>query len=741
MSTNADKPSSPATPAGTLAPAKPASAAAPESKGDFWRIAHRSLRGQYRFALIIAGGGAIAGAAIGTMLGQRLYSATGLVRIASVLPQVMHETDQNRPMAMFDGFIQAQRELMTSREIVDAALHEAPWQKVSKTRRVPNEERFAASLRVETRPRSDFLRVVFSSKDPVVSAAAVQSVISAYQAAFLKDQQHSEDQRLTQLQSRKATLSAELKTLEEKISQTGKGLDQADIEPLYAAAAERLKKLRGAMADVQVALAGGPDLTDRIGGPARSAAELVADEMLQSYAAESAKADTELAAAVARGCGPNHRTIIQLTAIAKECRERLSEYAQECEKRRASTETGASPLTLKEREQNLRKLTQGAEDEIKGLAAQRAELALLESQAATLRQNLSETDSRLDALATEATAGSRLTVVTSGDEPMTALLDNRAKVATVGMLMGFAAPTAGLIFFGALRRRYRFCDDVVSDLSGRVPFVAVLPDLDEAPALSPEAAHCVHDLRVRLQPAEPGRQRMYLIASATGGEGKTSIAMSLGLSFAAAGFRTLLIDAGLASRRVTTGFGVDDASGMLEAVGGEQPAIRKVRSGLSILPAGRAGRDDACRLAPAATGRVLAALRERFDVVLIDSDPVHNSLAAPVIAPHVDGVLLSLSRNQDQTLVQKAVKQFESLGASLACAVFNRAPASDFQARDTDENEAAAPSRVLAPKLNRFGPLVAATLGSLSLSREDDLELSPDGMTLARSDAPQRAVA
>jgi putative spermidine/putrescine transport system substrate-binding protein len=36
----------------------------------------------------------------------------------------MHETDQNRPMAMFDGIIQAQREVMMSPETIQAAMKE-----------------------------------------------------------------------------------------------------------------------------------------------------------------------------------------------------------------------------------------------------------------------------------------------------------------------------------------------------------------------------------------------------------------------------------------------------------------------------------------------------------------------------------------------------------------------------------------------------------------------------------------
>ena len=143
-----------------------------------------------------------------------------------------------------------------------------------------------------------------------------------------------------------------------------------------------------------------------------------------------------------------------------------------------------------------------------------------------------------------------------------------------------------------------------------------------------------------------------------------------------------------------------------------------------------------------ATAKVLAALRERFDVVLIDGDPIITGLAASVIAAHVNGVILTLARGQEQPQAQRAVRVVETLGARLSGAVFNRAPATDFRdVLQPPSQTAASEGRVFPERLNRFGPLVGAVISSISLSREDDLDLIADGITLARSDAAQRAAA
>ena len=205
---------------------------------------HRALRGRYQVALVLAVAGAALGGTVGVMLGKRLYASTGLVRIASVLPQVMHETDQNRPMAMFDGIIQAQREVMMSPETIQAAMKEESWRKASQLGYTPSGDEFASDLKVETRPRSDHLRVTFTHADPSIAAAAVQSIITAYQEAFTREQDHNEGQRLGQLQARHALLEADLKKLEEDNAAVTQGREPAEVETLYMAASERVKKLQ-----------------------------------------------------------------------------------------------------------------------------------------------------------------------------------------------------------------------------------------------------------------------------------------------------------------------------------------------------------------------------------------------------------------------------------------------------------------------------------------------------------------
>jgi Mrp family chromosome partitioning ATPase len=695
---------------------------------DFWRAAHRALRGRYRAVLWVALAGCALGTALGLSLGQRLFAATGIVRIASAMPTVLRETDQNKPMAMFDGIIQAQREVMSGREVIDAAMKSEIWQRLSASRRTPTDEQFASALKVETHPRSDHLQVRFTHRDPVVAAAAVQSLIAAYKDVFTREQEQAESSRLELLRGRQSGLGADLAKLEAKIADVSGGRPLAEIEPMFTEHAEQVRRLRAALTDVQIALAGGPSLA---AFPTRAEDAEPAPGTARWYAMRLDELSKDLFEAKSHGLTASHPTVMKLEAGVQMCREQMAAAP-------ADAGEGVEPeqprRSLHEREASLRALLQTAQGEMEHLAGAREQLKALDDQAVVLRQQLFDTTSRLDALTTEGSVGSRLMIVAGGQRPMTAALDNRVKMAAAGAVTGAMAPFALLVAWSVLRRRYRSGEELAEDLADRTPFVAVLPDIDNNGTVAALGARCVHDLRARLAPGGPSSPRVYLVTSAAPGEGASSLALSLGLSFAAAGSRTLLIDGDMAARHLTLGFNAGDRPGLVEAAAGGEPVLHRLRGGLGLLTAGQSRSQDACRLVPGSLKRLLHAFRQRFDVVLIDGDPMLTGLTASVIAPQSDGVILAVANGQRPVLVHRAARTLQSLGASLSAAVFNRADAADFPAHVREK--AVATNRALPERVRRFGPLVAGVMASVSMTREEDLELARDGMELARPDEP-----
>ena len=96
----------------------------------------------------------------------------------------------------------------------------------------------------------------------------------------MREQERVEGQRVEQLESRRASLAADLAKVEAEIGVVVGKNASADLEPLFAAAAERVKKLSSALADVQCLIAGVPEAGMRTSSPVRPPGEVIADQIL-----------------------------------------------------------------------------------------------------------------------------------------------------------------------------------------------------------------------------------------------------------------------------------------------------------------------------------------------------------------------------------------------------------------------------------------------------------------------------
>src|SRR4051812_41398436 len=178
--------------ANTTAPSVPANAAPANGAADWARMAHRALRGRYRLtvsAMLMASTAGVIGA---WKLAGPSYRSDGMVRIASALPAVIKETDQNKPIPMFDSFIQAQQEMVTSRAVLDDAMQDPIWRNVPMQEKRPSIEEMAIRLKVEVKPRSENIRISFTDASAAMATAAVTSTINAYQNSYTRDHKQIE---------------------------------------------------------------------------------------------------------------------------------------------------------------------------------------------------------------------------------------------------------------------------------------------------------------------------------------------------------------------------------------------------------------------------------------------------------------------------------------------------------------------------------------------------------------------
>jgi polysaccharide biosynthesis transport protein len=166
------------------------------------------------------------------------------------------------------------------------------------------------------------------------------------------------------------------------------------------------------------------------------------------------------------------------------------------------------------------------------------------------------------------------------------------------------------------------------------------------------------------------------VTSAAPQEGKTTLASHLAISLAAAGRRTLLIDADLRRPVLHDLFAVSQAPGLSEVLREDATSVPAITPtsvpGLDLLPAGFL--DDAVLhlLARGRLEEILTVLRSQYDAIVIDSSPIMAVHDALLVGHHVDAVLLSIRPSQSRMpIVGEACERLRSLHIPVLGTVLN----------------------------------------------------------------------
>ncbi len=172
-----------------------------------------------------------------------------------------------------------------------------------------------------------------------------------------------------------------------------------------------------------------------------------------------------------------------------------------------------------------------------------------------------------------------------------------------------------------------------------------------------------------------------VISSAEPGDGKTTVLANLGVSFAQAGKKTLLIDADMRRPGLTMLLGLKGQGGLCDVLMSsgslQQFGVPQIRSlglaGLDVLSAGTRRPDSAELLASGRLAELLTWAESRYDQILIDSPPGLAASDASIIARLVDGLVLVVQPKKTQRRsVVHAVESFTTLGVNVLGVVVNR---------------------------------------------------------------------
>jgi capsular exopolysaccharide synthesis family protein len=167
------------------------------------------------------------------------------------------------------------------------------------------------------------------------------------------------------------------------------------------------------------------------------------------------------------------------------------------------------------------------------------------------------------------------------------------------------------------------------------------------------------------------------ITSPSASEGKTTTLANLGVALASTGRRVVLISSDLRRPRIDKFFGLHDDVGLTSVILGEVPltaALQRVPDvdGLSILASGPSPPNPSELLGSARAAEVIAALRDDFDMVLLDSPPVLPVTDAAVLSAQADATLLVATAGKTRRRdFGRAVELLRQVEAPLVGCVLN----------------------------------------------------------------------
>lgn len=170
--------------------------------------------------------------------------------------------------------------------------------------------------------------------------------------------------------------------------------------------------------------------------------------------------------------------------------------------------------------------------------------------------------------------------------------------------------------------------------------------------------------------------QLLLVTSSSPLEGKSTIAISLATTFAQAGRKVVLVDNDLRKPRLHSALGLDSTHGVTSVLTGASSldaALQPVGvEGLVALASGPVPMNPTELMMSPRYDELLSELRERFDVIILDTPPVLPVTDSVLLSQKVDGLVLVVRGGRTKKSALRATRdQLDAVSAPIAGVVLN----------------------------------------------------------------------
>lgn len=297
---------------------------------------------------------------------------------------------------------------------------------------------------------------------------------------------------------------------------------------------------------------------------------------------------------------------------------------------------------------------------------------------------------------------------------------------TLNLVLG---AVVGLIFGVGIAFFLEYLDTSVKSLEDverylQVPVLAVIPKdvgvLHKQNGMSPDAeAYRILRTNIEFNRKNP-EDNAITVVSGGAGEGKSTTLVNLAYICAQGGYTTLMIDADLRRPRLHTFFDINNSVGltnflttelMLEDVILQTPVDNLYFMPSGILPADAAGILNSRRMS-----ELIQDVKQRFDLVLVDSPPILGVSDASVLASEVDLTMIVVQhRKLPRNMLLRVKQAVENVGGHVIGVVLNNV---DVRS-DSQYQYYTSYYTYYAPAESQIGPPVGSSASSSKPAKEE----------------------
>ena len=190
------------------------------------------------------------------------------------------------------------------------------------------------------------------------------------------------------------------------------------------------------------------------------------------------------------------------------------------------------------------------------------------------------------------------------------------------------------------------------------------------------AAEAYRTLRTNIQYSSFDKEiKTMVITSSEPGEGKSTTAGNIALSFAQSEKSVILIDCDLRKPSLHRKFKVSNLVGLSDVLIGKEKmndAVNEYSENLHILTSGKLPPNPSEMLGSKAMGRLLEELKSKYDIIILDSAPLQAVTDAQILSTKVDGTILVVrAEKTKKESVKNAVDLLKNVNANIIGMVLN----------------------------------------------------------------------